>query len=179
MKKLSYKSRFYLLLASLPVVLLMVWSLSFSQTLESFKELRQLKENARMYPNPERTLRMLQDELVQIRSSDPGDHLTIDDQLMSTISENLDRFKIQLEEFPETHLYTSENYRVQTFRIRLSGGFTNLLRFVNYTEYELASCRIVSLAFQREVHRKRGERLYLDLSFQSVFNTRKDEEKAK
>lgn len=175
MKQLTYRTLFYILLAALPLLALVSWKLSFSQTIESYRELSQLRQSASLYPNPERTLLMLQDELVQIRASDPADHLTIDDQLMSAISENLDRYKIQLEEFPETHSFQSKNYRVQTFRIRLSGSFTNLLRFVNYAEYELGSCRIISLTFQREVHRKRGERLHVDLYFQSVFKSNKDE----
>lgn len=175
MKQIRYKTLFFLLLATLPLLTLVVWKLSFSQTLDSFRELSQLRRSVSKYPNPDRTLMMLQEELVQIRSGDPADHQTIDDQLMSAISENLSRYKIQLEEFPETHSFQSKNYKVQTFRIRLSGSFTNLLRFVNYAEYELGSCRIISLSFQREVHRKRGERLYVDLSFQSVFKNKKDE----
>lgn len=175
MKKPGYKIKYILLLCALPIVLWLTWTLSFSQTLETYKELKQLEKSALLYPNPAQSLLNLQNELSQIRAVGPGDHLTIDDRLMSTISENLEHFKVELEEFPETHSYVSDNYRVQTFRIRLSGCFGNLLRFINFMEYELSSCKIVSLDFQRELHRKKGERLYLNLSFQSVFNTRMDE----
>lgn len=167
----SYKTRFFLLIGGLPVLLLLTWKLAFSLTLESYQELRLLRENSLKYPEPDRTLEQLKSELSLIRTNELTDHQTVDDILINAISDNIGKYHIQLEEFPENHSFTSNNFQIQTFRIRFSGRYANLLRFVHYAEYEIHICKLVSVDFQREVHRKKGEKLYMDLYFQSVNKT--------
>ncbi len=169
MKLKSYKIRFYLLMGGLPLLILLSWKLSISQTMQSYRDLKQLKTSILQYSDPDRTLERLYNELSSIQENNVANPEEVDEHLMDAISRNIGRFGIRLEEFPETHSFNSNNYQVQTFRLRFSGRYSNLLRFINYAEYEISSCRIVSVGFQRKVHRKTGEKLFVDLYFQSVY----------
>lgn len=169
MRLKSYKIRFYLLLGVIPLLILLSWKLALSQTVSLQSDLTRLKQNIRQYADPEQTLMQLSEEASLIREKDASDPLNVDEHLMDEISRNIGRFHIRLEEFPETHVYSSSTYRVKTFRLRFSGRYVNLLRFINYAEYEIASCSLVSVDFERREHRKTGEKLFVDLYFQSVY----------
>ena len=164
--------RFIVLLAAMPLVLLLVWQLSLFQTLESYRQITEIRNLSSKYPEPEQTLQKLTRELAELQQKDPVDVHSVDEQLMQAISSKSGPYRISLEAFPETHTYRGENYTVQTFRIRFSGKFMNLLRFVHYSEYRIASCRLVSVDFQRENKRKTGEKLYADLYFQTLFKNK-------
>jgi len=166
---MSYKNKYYLLLVAIPILLFGSWKLSISRTVETQKEYQVLKSNHQRYSDPDRILIGLQQELSSIREGDVPDPQLLDQQLMEEVSKKAGPLKIQLEAFPETHSYRSDNYQVQTFRLRFSGRYTNLLKFIHYSEHEIKSCSMVSVAFERKVHRKTGERLYADLYFQSVY----------
>jgi len=158
-------------MVGIPIMMLLAWRLSFRQTYNSVMELRQFRSTSLQYPDPDLTIAQLNEKLQLIKADDMGDHQSTDEQLMSAISQNTERYHVQLVEFPESHIYASNNYTVQTFRVRLSGRFSNLVRFIHSAEYDLHTCRIVSVGFTREVHRKQGEKLYADLLFQSVYKT--------
>lgn len=166
---MNYKTRYHLLLLGIPVLILLSWKLSLSQTVEAQKEYSQLKSSHLRYADPGRILNGLQYELSSIREGDVADPDMLDQQLMEEVSKKAGPYRIRLEAFPETHTYLSNNYQVQTFRLRFSGRYANLLRFIHYSEHEIKSCSMVSVAFERKVHRKTGERLYADLYFQSVY----------
>lgn len=168
---MSYKHKYYLLLLGIPFLLLGAWKLSISQTVEAHSEYKLLKSNHLRYSDPGQTLIGLQKELSSIREGDVADPDLLDQQLMEEVSRKAGPYRIRLEAFPETHSYLSDNYQVQTFRLRFSGRYANLLRFIHYSEQEIKSCSMVSVAFERKVHRKTGERLYADLYFQSVYKT--------
>jgi hypothetical protein len=166
---MSYKNRYYLLLIAIPILLFGSWKLSISKTFETSKEYQLQKSNYHRYSDPSRILMGLQQELSSIREGDVSDPLLLDQQLMDEVSKKAGPYKIRLEAFPETHSYRSDNYQVQTFRLRFSGRYANLLKFIHYSEHEIKSCSMVSVAFERKMHRKTGEGLYVDLYFQSVY----------
>lgn len=169
MKLKSYKIRFYLLLGAIPILMLLSWKLALSQTVSLQSDLTSLKRSIRQYANPALTLQQLNEELSLIRDKDASDPSKVDEHLMDEISQNAGRFHIRLEEFPETHTYISSTYQVKTFRLRFSGRYANLLRFINYAEYEITTCGLVSVDFERREQRKTGEKLFVDLYFQSVY----------
>lgn len=166
---MSYKNRYYLVLLGIPLLLLGSWKLALSQTSETWKEYRELKTSHQRYSDPEGILNGLQQELSTIRESDVGDPDLLDQQLMEEVSKKAGPYRIRLEAFPETHAFQSSNYQVQTFTLRFSGRYANLLQFIHYSENEIKTCKLVSVSFDRKVHRKSGERLYVDLYYQSVY----------
>jgi len=168
---MNYKNRYYVLLLAIPLLILGSWKFSISVTVKAQQEYRQLKSMRLRYADPDRILNGLQNELSSIREGDAHDPDMLDQQLMEEVSKKAGPYKIRLEAFPETHSYRSDNYQVQTFRLRFSGKYANLLRFIHYSEYEIKTCSLVSVAFDRQLHRKTGERLYADLYFQSVYKT--------
>ena len=165
---MSHKQRYYLLILGIPILLLIAWKLSLSQTLEAQKEYRQLKSNQLRYAEPNRMLKQLQQELSSIREGNVADPQLLDQQLMDEVSRKAGPYKIRLEAFPESHNYRSDNYQVQTFTLRFSGSFSDLLRFIHYSEQDIKTCSLVSVVFERKVLRKTGERLYAELYFQSL-----------
>ncbi len=166
---MKYKNKYYLFLAGIPLLLLLSWNLSISQTVNALREYSQIKSNHLRYADPMRTLEGLRREFSSIHEGEVVDPDLLDQQLMEVVSKKAGPYNIQLEAFPETHSYLSDNYQVQTFKLRFSGRYANLLRFIHYAENEIKSCRMISVAFERKVHRKSGERLYADLYFQSVY----------
>jgi len=170
---MSYKRKYHLLLLGIPLLLLLSWKLSISRTAELQKEYTQLKSNQLRYSNPDRTILALEQELASIREADQYDPALLDQQLMEEVSRKAGPYRIRLEAFPESHSFRSNNYQVQTFRLRFSGRYSNLLKFIHYAEHEINSCKMVSVAFDRKVHRKTGEKLYADLYFQSLFKIHK------
>ena len=167
----DYRTRFILLVVGVPLLLLLSWNLSLSQTFEIYRELKKIKSSALLYPHPEQTLEKLNRELDLVYSDEKVDPQSVDERLMKAISEHVGTYHILLEEIPETHSYSNNSYTVQTFRVRFSGRFANLLKFIHYAEYEIHSCSIVSLEFSREYHKKRGEKLFADIYFQSVYKS--------
>jgi hypothetical protein len=165
----SYKTKFYLLLGVLPLVLLLSWNLAFSQTLRTYRELGQIKRSILLYPDPRGTMEELRGELASVSERGLKDPLMVDEDLMESLSKNLGRFRVRLEEFPETHTCDIGYYQVQTFRLSFSGRFQDLLKLIHYSEYEIGSCGLVSVTFQRTVKRKEGEKLTADLFFQSIY----------
>jgi len=165
---MRFKNRYYLVLLSIPILIFGSWKLSVSQTYETFKEYRVLKGNHQRYSDPARMLNSLQKELSTIRERDVSDPDLLDQQLMEEVSKKAGPYRIRLEAFPETHAYLSSNYQVQTFRLRFSGRYNNLMKFIHYSEHEIKTCQLVSVSFERKVQRKSGERLYVDLYYQSV-----------
>lgn len=172
MKLRSYKIRFYLLIGAIPILIVLCWKLAVSQTVESYRNLDQLRISINQYSDPDRTLEVLYNELAIIQENVEADPEKVDEHLMDAVSKNIKRFRIRLEEFPETHSFNSNSFKVQTFRLRFSGRYSDLLRFIHFAEYEINSCQIVSVGFQRKVHRKTGEKLFMDLYFQSVYKTK-------
>lgn len=168
--------RFYMVVGLIPLLVLFSWKLALSQTAGAYADLKKLKHDVFQYADPNGTLLKLQKELSFIQEGDASDPQKVDEHMMDVISENMSRFRIRLEEFPETHSYTSSTYQVKTFRLRFSGMYTDLLRFINFAEYEIGTCKIVSVAFERKEHRKTGEKLFVDLYFQSVYNAKQSYE---
>lgn len=167
-KQMRFRNRYYLVLIGIPILMLGSWKLSISQTFEALKEYRVLKGNHLRYSDPASILNSLQQELSSIRERDVSDPDLMDQQLMEEVSKKAGPYRIRLEAFPETHAYLSSNYQVQTFTLRFSGRYNNLLRFIHYSEREIKTCQLVSVSFERKVQRKTGERLYVDLYYQSV-----------
>lgn len=157
------------MLGAIPLVLIITWRLAISPTNELRKELAKLERSIAMYDNPEMILAGLNQQLVTIQEDQVADPSELDENLLDIISNNIGRFRLRLEEFPETHSYSSENFVVKTFRLRFSGRFTDLLRFINFAEYEIGTCNIVSVDLERELIRKVGEKLFADIYFQTVY----------
>lgn len=160
--------KYYLLLGAIPLLLILSYRIAFSETRVLWQEIKHSESTRLKYPDPDGTLSDLQKQFAALQKNHVVDPQVIDEQLMDAISKQLDHFQIRLEEIPRNHQFVSENYQVQTFQVRLSGSYRDLVRFIHYTEYEIKSCQLVSLCFSREMHRKRGEKLYADLYFQSI-----------
>lgn len=165
----SYRTRFYLLIAVVPLLVLLSWKLAFAQTVKTHGELKQLRSSIDQYTNPDQTISLLKKKLSGIQDTDILDPSEVDENLMDAISRNIDHFNISLEEFPETHSFRSDHYLIQTFKLTFSGRFIDLLKFIHYAEYEIRSCRIVSVGFNRKELRRTGEKLFVDIYFQSVY----------
>ena len=168
-KQLSYKARFYLLVGSIPILLLLCWNLAFSQTANSYADLRKLKSSIEQYTHPDQTIAQLQDHLSLVQDNALFDPNEVDESLMDAVSRNIDHYKIKLEEFPETHFFQSNNYLVQTYKLTFSGRFINLLGFIHFAEYEINPCKIVSVSFYRKELRRTGEKLFVEIYFQSIY----------
>lgn len=165
----NYKTRFYLLLGVVIIMILLAWKLAVNRTIESHREFKQLRENITHYQNPDKVIARLQSQLSIVRDERLPGPDEIDESLMNIVSQNLVRYNIRLEEFPETHRFRSNNYLIQTYRLRFSGRFTDLLKFIHFAEYEFLSCRIVSVRFNREEIRSTGEKLFVNVYFQSFY----------
>lgn len=167
----SYKNRFILICAGVPFLLIITWKLAVSETYFLFKEYSRFKHNIEQYENPDSVISILKCRLADFQDASIPDPDELDENLMDIISKNISSYNIRLEEFPQTHLFKSNNYQVQTYKLSFSGKFTDLLRFIYFAESEISSCRIISTSFNRKELRKTGEKLYLDIYFQSIYPT--------
>lgn len=162
---------YILLWVALPLVLLLSWRVAFSETLALKKDINRSEKSMQRYPDPEGSMEALRSQLQSLQKNHVSDPELIDEELMEVIGTHTKGFNLCLEEIPETHHFTSENYHVQTFRVRLSGNYRDLIRFIYFSEDNIRSCQVISLHFQRELHRKRGEKLCAELYFQSIHRT--------
>ena len=161
--------RFYLLILSFLFILAIAWDVAIRETIHLVHDYNTLNYQLTKYQNPDSTLRSLQKKISGLEYSAEKDPRKIDEDLMNTLSLYLRHSAIVLEDFPEIHSFTSSNYEVETSIITLSGTFLDLLKFVDYAQTGISSCRIVSISFDRKVTRQEGEKLFLKICFQSIF----------
>jgi hypothetical protein len=157
------------LAASLPLILLFSWHLAFAETYRSWKELKNLKIKILEYGEPDILINQLQRDYNNLTELELNNPEKVDNSLLDMVSRNIQTYNIQLEEFPEIHIYTSSNYLVQTHKLSFSGRFNDLLRFTWFVETEIHTCRLISVKFYRKETRQGGEKLFMELYLQSVF----------
>ena len=151
------------------LILVIAWNVAIKATIDTIHNYHKLNYQLIKYNNPDSTLKLLQNKILNLQYSAEKDPRRIDENLMNILSRYFSKSGIILEDFPEINSFRSDNYEVETSIITLSGTFADLLRFIDFAQSNIPSCKIVSLSLNRKVTRQDGEKLLLKVCFQSIF----------
>jgi len=165
----DHKTRFYFLAGVTPLVFLVLWKVSFVNTIEKYQEYRQLKNQSVKYENPEIRIDSLTREIQDIQKNTSFNPEDADILLFEMIGHQINNYHITLETIPDIHRFHIGDYMLHTYRLTFSGGFKNLLRFMEYVEENISWCKIISVSFNRVVKKGNTEKLNLEIFMQTVY----------
>jgi hypothetical protein len=151
------------------VVTFLCWNFAIKETLTKTKKYNTLIKQSGIYENQDSVLSVFRSKIESLQYSPLSYPDQMDDHLMDIISEEIPKYNIALEDFPDYHSFNSENYLILSYQITFSGRFTDMLRFIDFFEIEVPVCKIISSSFERKLIRGQGEKLFVKLYFQSIF----------
>jgi hypothetical protein len=171
--KLSYKHRFYILLAAGIIVFLLSYWLAISRTVATFKQLRLMERSLRNVESAPENIAVYENKL-QIANKKIGENLeneTVDFQknLLDVISLYCAGNSLILREFPRVHKWQKKDYQFITCYANIEGTFIPLIKLLDNVEKSQRTGRIVSVNFSTyEDHLTRRLRLTMSIYVQII-----------
>lgn len=166
----DYKKRFYLLIGIIPLILIICWNLALKETHNKYLSYQFQKKSYENFQNPDSTIAILKNKLNTFSHQSFSDPSLVDEYLIEFVSKNTGTYKIELEQFPKSHMFASSNYSIYTYELSLSGSYKNLLQFQNQLSEELGFGKIVSLNYHLLEKRNQNDKLILQIIYQVYFN---------
>lgn len=179
MKNLStYQKRFYILLVSALVLIVLSYHLSIKKTLMARAEYEELLiKEAQIASLDSDLLKWTElNQLLDTKFGNNGAYLDFQENLLHQVGEFCHKNKLVLSEFSEPFSGVDGNYEVETIILKIQGRFHPLLKLLHNLEDEFSGGKISSVAFLREKNFKTNkEELFLKLFVQKI--NKKDDEK--
>lgn len=165
----NHKNRFYFLTGATPLVFLILWKISFVNTLEKHQEYLKLKYQRVRYENPQAKVDSLTRELHAIQKNTLVNPENADILLFNMLGHQINKYDVTLETIPDIHRFYTGEYILHTYRLTFCGRFKNLLRFMEYVEENSSWCEMISVSFNRVVLKGNVEKLNMEIIAQTVY----------
>lgn len=166
MSKINNIKKLQFLLVSLLVFSFLSYKLAISDTFALMSDCDKLESKLKLVDNAPVQIQNLSDELDYINKSiDTNISAETDFQelLLEKVTHFSGKHRIILRELPESHFYNEQDFIVETNKLKIEGGFINLLNLLYKIETELKFGRVSGVSFNSEKDFK-NKRLRLNLS---------------
>jgi len=94
---------------------------------------------------------------------------TIQDYLLEQIADYCSKNNILIKEYPKPHVYSKDDYTIETNHITLAGPYINLLKLLYHIEQKYRLGKVSSARFYTEINDKtKVNELILELYIQNI-----------
>ncbi len=167
LEKLSCKHKYYLLLAALALLVVVIYAFAVKKTITVIAEHNDLSKKIELAANAPQQIVSIEAQLKQMEQLVVNEKpLDFEQILLEQVSGFCQKNGLILIEFPRTKIYTN--------RIVLEGGFKKMVEFIYEAEQKYQIGKVVSVQFKRTKD-MRSKRLYLYayIYFQNIQITQK------
>lgn len=168
-ENISYKKKFFALLALMVVLGITAYKRSFSMTLDAAKLVKESKEKLAKVSNSQQHITSLKDEvnyldkLIGKESANPN---IVQQEILNSFTRI--ETNSQLVRLEEVHQANDDYFNIYTNRLILTGNFGELLEATYQYEKQFDFSRVVSLRFYIEKEpRTRRKKLFEQIIFQN------------
>jgi hypothetical protein len=175
LKKISYKHKYYLLLAALVLLVVVMYALAVKKTITVIAEHNELAQQIELAANAPQQIVAVEAALKQMEQMVVTENpMDFEQLLLEKVSGFCQKNSLTLIEFPQTTVSEYQDYQIYTNRIVLEGGFKKMVEFLYEAEQKYPIGKVVSVQFKRTKER-RSNRMYLyaTIYFQNIQLTRK------
>ncbi len=152
LQNLTYKKKYYLLLAFTALFAVLAYKWAFSKTITLYVQNRQLENRVKEADNAPARFSALRSKLsainhvIETRQTDSvqGVH----DFLLATLSRYCKENNTVLKSFPETSVYRQGDFEIETNSFTVQGDFISLLKLVYLLEQKERTGKVSSVVFQ-------------------------------
>jgi len=167
---MDYRKRYYLLLIALPIVLLIIYKLTISNTLELKDNINQVQEDIDRSSLAPMNISILNKELQHLMVVIEKKDRISKKSLFGEITGYCSSKKLRVRSYPLEHKISNNKYSCNTSVISIEGRFVDLLKMLNVFEREKAYT-IRSISFDKYKDRLlKTEKLQLKLYIQIIDN---------
>ncbi|MDR1729764.1 MAG: hypothetical protein LBR52_03785 [Prevotellaceae bacterium] len=161
MEKLSYKHKYYLLLAALALLVVVMYVFAVKKTIAVIAEHNDLSGKIELAASAPQQIVAAEAQLKQMEQLVVNENpLDFEQVLLEQVSGFCQKNGLILIEFPKTTVSGYRDYQIYTNRIVLEGGFKKMVEFIYEAEQKYNIGKIVSVQFKRTKD-MRSKRLYL------------------
>ena len=161
MEKLSYQHKYYLLLAALALLLIVIYALAIKKTIAVISEHKDLSKKIELAASAPEQIASIEARLKQMEQLIVNEKpLDFEQQLLEQVTVFCQKNRLTLIEFPQTAVCGYQNYQIYTNRIVLEGGFKKMVEFIYEAEQKYKTGKVVSVQFKR-TRDVRSKQLYL------------------
>lgn len=167
---LTYTKKTYSLVVIFISIMIIGYTMIFSDTIELFSEVKQKQEKLNWLKEKEKEIPVLQSQMALLdKAYLANDSSSIRDQLTEHISDFAEKNNSIVTEIPKNEFYTHSQLNVQTNQFIIKGNYFNLLKLLRTLEIEYRySAKVVSAKFYsvKDIQTKQTH-LYLSLLTQT------------
>lgn len=169
-QNLTYQTKMKLLPVGFVLALLLVYSLTISNTIDLSKQVQQLEAQVEKLGDAPLQVQILRKRLGEIEERIGNHSGTISqEEIFDELSVYCKRNNLTVREFPVPHELSKDDYLVQTYLVEIEGSFHNLARLVYYLEQETYLGKVAATKFLlKKDKRTREEYLSLTIFLQTV-----------
>jgi hypothetical protein len=175
LEKLSYKHRYYILLAALALLLIAIYAFAVKKTIAAIAEHKDLSKKIELAANAPQQIVSIEAQLKQMEQLVVNEKpMDFEQMLLEQVSGFCKNNGLTLMEFPKTTVSIYRDYQIYTNRVVLEGGFKKMVEFIYEAEQKYQIGKVVSVQFKRTKD-MRSKRLYLYayIYFQNIQITQK------
>ncbi len=169
MKSINPKSKYYLSLAGLFLLLVLFWTFGIRKTLtvrQEFKELTKLDLNPKQVLLENVELKKQNERLSS--GFDQNAKQSDSERLLSFLSSNLKKEKLELIQVDNAFSKSKESYNLFQLSFTVQGSYISILKLVREMENKRELGQIASINFERKTIGKRRAKLHARITTQRI-----------
>jgi hypothetical protein len=168
--QLSYKRKYYLLIAGIVIFLLIAYSLSFKNTISAVSDYFLLDEKRETLKDAPQKIRQIEHQMKQMEHflvSQDGS--TLEEQLLEKTTQFCKKNQLTLIGFPQTLSSEYQDYLILTNEVVIESSFKESLRFIYDSEliHRTGMVASVQLIKKQDMKTKR-QHLFTHIFFQNI-----------
>ncbi len=148
-KQLSYKHKYFLLLAILVLAAIVTYSLAIKRTIVTIGEHRDLLHKTELLKDAPEQIADISMQLQQMEqllaNKEP---LDLEQMLLEQITDFSQQYNLTLMEFPKTNISSYQDYGIYINKMVVEGNFKNILQFIYNMEQQRKVGKIASVQFK-------------------------------
>lgn len=170
LEKLQYKHKYYLLLAALALLVVLMYAFAIKKTIAVIAEHNDLSKKIELAANAPQQIVSVEAQLRQMEQLVVNENpLDFEQLLLEKVAGFCQKNGLTLIEFPKTTVSAYQDYQIFTNRIVLEGDFKTMVEFIYEAEQRYNIGKIVSVQFKRTKDmRSKRQYLYAYIYFQNI-----------
>lgn len=167
MKLTTNKGKLYLSIFFILIFGYICCRIAIVPTIAKYKEYQLLKKEVVLFgTNPAYKIKEFEKRIANYNRFLIKDLSNQDSNVLSFISENEGINKISIASLPEKHIFSNHSSTIITYRLKLTGDFKGLLKYLNFLELSQNQGKILSVHYFINSFRGGVEVLYLEVYLQ-------------
>lgn len=154
MKNWSYKKKNTVLISVMPLILIVGYFLSFSQTIELSNENNRIKGFEFQKENLPLKIASVNKRIQRLDSLISLNEESYQARLLGTLAQYCDQYKTELTEVKDVEFAQYEKLPYETYSLKIEGRYVNLVQTLQAMENDFGLGKIQSVNFQKEINRK-------------------------